>query len=125
MPLNSAQLYTLRNIRSEQWIYGIKFISLNTGAGYSALDAYRKISYSENFSYFSGALLSNPYINRRDDVAGFYNTSDIIIVCSRDNRATAQTKNVKIEYDSIHYRVNKIIDCEDTNEIVITASRLE
>lgn len=127
MSLNSYQKHILRDIRADEYsIQGLEFISLTTGAGYfSALDAYRKQEYTEESTYFSGALLFNPFAAKRDTESGFYNVSDLVIVASRDNKTTAQAKNTKIQYESIKFRINKIIDCADTHEIVIYASRLE
>jgi len=125
MPLDNYQKNILRNTRSKERTQGIKFISLNTGAGFSSLDAYRQQTWTETDSLFSGAVLFNPYSAKRDTEAGFYKTSDIVIVCSRDNRTTAQSKDVKVEYDSIKFRINRVVDCEDTHEIMIYASRLE
>jgi len=125
MPLNNYQKHILRDVRADEWIYGLKFLSLTTGAGYSALDAYRKQTWTETSSFFSGSILWNPYSGKTDSAGGFYKTSDIIIVASRDHRSTAQSKDVKIEHDSIKFRVNRVIDCEDTNEIVLYATRLQ
>jgi len=128
MSLNSYQLHIIRDIRSEERPYGIKIISLSTGSGYfSSLDAYRRNipDYTEVLTYFSGALLFDPFSQKKDIEAGFYKTSQIIIVASRDNKTVLQAKDVKIEYQSIKFRIEKIIDCEDTEEIVIYASRLE
>ncbi len=125
MPLNTYQLNTLRNFRSDEFIYGIELITLTTGAGYSALDVYRRQTWVETSSFFSGALLWNPYSNKNSSEGGFYKMSDIIIVASRSYRTSASSKDAKIKYDSIEFRINNVIDCEDTNEIVIHASRLE
>ncbi len=127
MPLNSYQKSILKTIREdENEVYGLKFISLSTGAGYfSSLDAYKKITWTESISYFSGAILWNPYSSKNSSEGGFYKLSSIVITCSRDNRTIAQKKDVKISYDSIKFKVDRVIDCEDTSEIVIHASRLE
>lgn len=128
MPLDKYQKHILKDIRIEQQTYGLKFITLTTGSGYfSSLDAYRRNvpDYIEVNTYFSGALLFNPFSAKRDAEAGFYKTSEIIIVASRDHKTVAQNKDVKIQYEGIKFRVSKIIDCEDTNEIVIYATRLE
>jgi hypothetical protein len=125
MPLNKYQKHILRDIRTEQQNYGLKFISLTTGAGYSALDAYRKQTYSEIETYFSGALLFNPSSAKRDAEAGFYQVSDLVIIASRDHKTTAQAKDTKVQYESIKFRIARVVDCEDTNEIVIYANRLE
>lgn len=125
MTLDLYQLQILKDIRTDERPSGIKIISLTTGAGYSALDAYRQQSYTEVSSFFSGALLFNPFSEKMDSPGGFYNTSDIAIVCSRDNKSTLEAKDVKIEYENVKFRISKIIDCENTNEIVIYASRLE
>lgn len=126
MPLNSYQKHILGDIRTEEQIYGLQFLSLTTGAGYfSSLDAYKKITWTETISYFSGALLWNPYSQKSGSEGGFYKTSELVIVTSRDNRTVAQSKDVKISYENTKFRVGKVIDCPDTGEIVIYASRLE
>lgn len=126
MPLNNYQKHILRDIRTdENKIYGLKFISLTTGAGYSALDAYKKQTWVETNTFFSGSVLWNPYSNKSDTAGGFYKTADIIIVASRNYLTTAQSKDVKVEHENIKFRINRVIDCEDTQEIVITATRLQ
>lgn len=125
MPLNNYQKHILRDFRVEEQIYGLQFITLTTGAGFSALDAYRKQTWVETTSYFSGALLWNPYSNKRDTEGGFTKLSDVVIVASRDNRDKAQSKDAKVVCDGIKFRIGRVIDCEDTHEIVIYASRLE
>lgn len=126
MTLNQYQKTILENIRSDERNYGLKFISLTTGSGYfSALDAYRKQTYTEVETYFSGAVLFNPFDSKRDAEAGFFKTSEITIIASRDHKTVAQSKDVKIQYENITFRINKVVECEDTQEIVIYASRLE
>lgn len=127
MPLNIYQKHILRDIRADEYsVQSLKFISLTTGSGYfSALDAYRKQTYTEVETYFSGACLMNPFSAKRDVESGFYQTSEILIIASRDFKTVAQNKDTKIQYQDIKFRVSKIIDCEDTAEIVIYASRLE
>ncbi len=126
MPLNIYQRNILKDIRAEEQIYGLQFISLGTGAGYfSSLDAYKKITWTESISYFSGAILWNPYSKKSSSEGGFYKTSELVIVTSRDNRTIANSKNVKVNYDGIKFQVGRILDCPDTEEIVIYASRLE
>lgn len=126
MPLNAYQKHILRDFREDEQIYGLKFISLGTGSGYfSSFDAYRELTWVEIETIFSGAILFNPYSKKQDTAGGFYKTSDLVIVASRDHRTIAQSKDVKISYDSIKFRISKIVDCEDTNEIVIYATRLE
>lgn len=125
MPLNNYQKHILRDFRVEEQIYGLQFITLTTGSGFSALDAYRKQTWTETTSYFSGALLWNPYSNKRDTEGGFTKLSDVVIVASRDNRDKAQSKDAKVVCDGIKFRIGRIVDCEDTHEIIIYASRLE
>lgn len=125
MPLNQYQKHILRDFRAAEWIYGIKLWTLTTGAGYSALDAYRKQTWVQTSTLFSGALLWNPYAEKKDSEGGFYNLSDIVIVADRDNRVQIQSKDAKLEYDNIKFRVNRVVDCEDSDEIVVYASRLE
>ena len=125
MPLNAYQLHILRDTRAQEFIYGLKFLTLTTGAGYSALDAYRKLTWVETSTLFSGSVAFNPYSNKNDNEGGFHQSSDMIVTTSRDYRSTAQSKDVKIQYDSIKFRINRIIDCEDSNEIVLFLSRLE
>lgn len=126
MPLNNYQKTILRNVRTDERTLGLKFLSLTTGAGYfSPLDAYRKQTWVETATLFSGAVLIDPYSRKQDTAGGFYKTSDIVIIASRDHRTIATSKDVKVVYDSIKFRVNNVIDCEDTSEIVIRASRLE
>lgn len=125
MPLDAYQKEVLKNIRTEQFTAGLKFISLTTGAGYSALDAYRKQSYTEVETLFSGSVLFNPFSQKEDSAGGFYKTSELVIVASRDNKTVAQSKDVKIQYEGIKFRVSKVIDCEESWEIVINANRLE
>ncbi len=126
MPLNIYQRNILRDIREEERIYGLKFISLGTGSGYfSSFDAYRKLTWVETETIFSGAVLFNPYSKKQDTAGGFYKTSDLVIVASRDHRTIAQSKDVKISYEDTKFRVSKIIDCPDSGEIVIFATRLE
>lgn len=122
---NEYQKKILTALRADQRTYGMKFISLSTGGGYSALDAYRKQTWVETVTWFSGAFAWIPYSMKRDVEAGFYKTSDIVIIASRDHRTTAQGKDVRIEYENIKFRVSRVIDCEDTAEIVIYATRLE
>lgn len=125
MPLDSYQLYILKDIRKEERQLGLKFISLTTGSGYSALDAYRKQTYTEIYTLFSGALLFDPFSRKQDSAGGFYKTSEMIIVASRDHKTLAAAKDTKVQYDNIKFRIDKVIDCEDTEEIVIYATRLE
>lgn len=126
MPLNSYQKHIIRDIRTDERTYGLQFLSLTTGAGYfSPLDAYRKQSYVEVATPFSGAVLTAPYANKKSSEGGFYLQSDLVIVASRDHLSIANSKNVKLEYANIKFLVNKVVDCEDTSEIVIHASRLE
>ena len=125
MPLNQYQKHILRDFREDEQIYGLKFLTLTTGAGYSSFDAYRKQTWVESPMLFSGAVLISPYSKKQSTEGGFYKTSDIVIVASRAYRTTAQSKDVKVEYDTIKFRVDSVTDCEDTNEIVIHASRLE
>lgn len=125
MPMNSYQKHILKDVREDERIYGLKFISMTTGAGYLALDAYRKQTYTEVYTYFSGACLFNPAAAKRDAESGFYNVSDIVIVASRDHKTLAQAKDTKVQYENIKFRINRIVDCADTEEIVIYASRLE
>jgi len=125
MPLNQYQKHILQDIRADEQIYGLKFISLTTGAGYSALDAYKKQTWVETDTYFSGAVLFNPFSAKRDAEAGFYKTSEIVIIASRDHKTIAQSKDVKVQYESIKFRISRVVECEDTEEIVIYASRLE
>lgn len=126
MSLNIYQKVRLRNIRADERNFGLKFISLTTGASYfSSLDAYRRQTYTEVNTFFSGALLFNPFDAKRDAESGFYKTSEITIVASRDHKTIAQAKDTKIQYENIKFRINRVVDCEDTAEIVIHASRLE
>jgi len=126
MPLDSYQLGVLRDFRVKEQLYGLKFITLSTGAGYfSQYDAYKKITYTEAETFFSGAVLFSPYPKKSDSAGGFYNTSDLTIVASIDNKTIAQSKDVKVSYEGITYRVDKVISCPDTNELVINATRLE
>lgn len=126
MPLNSYQKHIIRDIRTDERTYGLKFWSLTTGASYfSPLDAYRKQTWTETSTLFSGAVLIDPYSRKQNTEGGFYKVSEIVIIASRDHRTVATSKDVKVEYDSIKFRVNRVVDCEDTNEIVINASRLE
>lgn len=126
MPLNRYQLNTLIDFRIEEQNLGFKFISLTTGAGYfSPLDAYRKQTYTEVYTPFSGAALLSPSSNKVGTESGFYQTSEIVIVASRSHKTTAQAKDTKVQYENIKFRVNKVTDCPDTEEIVIYASRLE
>ena len=126
MPLSLYQKNCLTDLRVKEQTNGLCFLSLGTGAGYfSQYDAYRKITYTEITTYFSGALLLNPSSRKNGTEGGFYQTSDIVIVASRDNRVLAEKKDTKIIYDGIKFRVTNVADCEDTQEIVISASRLE
>jgi len=126
MPLDIYQLNVLKDFRVKEQIYGLKFISLGTGAGYfSPLDAYKKITYTETETFFSGAVLFSPYPKKLDSAGGFYNTSDLTIVASIDNKTIAESKDVKVSYEGINYRVDKVISCPDTQELVINATRLE
>ena len=129
MPLNRYQKTILKTVREdERKIYGLEFISLMTGAGYfSSLDAYRRNvpEYTEISTYFSGAVLFNPFSAKRETESGFYQRSEMVVIASRDHKTLAQTKNTKIQYQDIKFRISKIVDCEDTEEIVIYASRLE
>ena len=126
MPLDIYQLHVLRDFRVKEQLYGLKFITLSTGAGYfSPYDAYKKITYTETETFFSGAVLFSPYPKKSDSAGGFYNVSDLVIVASIDNKNIAQSKDVKVSYDGINYRVDKCVSCPDTNEIVINATRLE
>ena len=125
MPLNSYQKHILRDFRADEQVYGVTLWTLTTGAGYSALDAYKQQTWVETDTIFSGAVLWSPYMGKQDTAGGFYNKSDLVIVASRDNKAAVQAKDIKLEFDDIKFRVSKIIDCEDTNEIVIFATRLE
>ena len=86
MPLNSNQLHILKDFRIKENNLGLKFISLGTGSGYfSQYDAYKKITYTETYTFFSGAVLLDPASRKSQTEGGFYNLSDIIIVASRDN----------------------------------------
>jgi len=127
MPLNQYQKSILKTVREdENEVYGLKFISLTTGASYfSGYDAYRKQTWVETDTFFSGSVLWTPYSSKNSSEGGFYKLSNIVITCSRDNRTTAQKKDVQISCDSIKFRVDRVIDCENSNEIVIHASRLE
>lgn len=124
MPLNNYQKNILRDIRAEERIYGLKFLTL-TGSGYSALNAYRSQTWTEVTTLFSGAVHTNPYANKRDVEGGFYNVSDLVIVASRDHLAKATAKDTKVQHASTKYRINKVVDCEDTSEIVLFVSQLE
>jgi len=125
MPLNCYQLNVLKDFRVKEQVYGIELISMVTGAGFSGLDAYRKQTWVENSIFFSGAILWNPYENKFSTEGGFTKLADVVIVASRDNRTKAQSKDTKIRYDGIKFFISKVIDCEDTSEIVIFASKLE
>lgn len=128
MALSIYQRIVLQDIRADERNFGLKFVSLTTGSGYfSPLDAYRRNvpEYTEVSTYFSGAVLFNPFDAKRDIESGFYRQSEMVIIASIDYKSTAQAKNTKIQYESINFRITKIIECEDTAEIVIYASRLE
>ena len=124
MPLTEYQKYILRDIRSEERIYGLKFLTL-TGSGYSALNAYRSQTWTEVVTLFSGAVYTNPYANRKDSEGGFFNVSDLIIVASRDHLIKATVKDTKVQHSNTKYRINKVVDCEDSAEIVLYVSQLE
>jgi len=125
MPLSLYQLNVLRDFRTDEMIYGITLLTLSTGAGYSAFDAYKKQTWVTTTSYFSGALLWNPYSSKQDSEGGFTKLADVVIIASRDNRTSAQSKDAKISYGGVNFRISKVIDCEDSGEIVIYASKLE
>ncbi len=126
MPLSAYQLGVLKDFRIKENNLGLKFISIGTASGYfSQYDAYKKITHTETYTFFSGAVLLDPAARKSDVEGGFYNLSDIIIVASRDHKVMAQAKDTKIQYEGINFRASKITDVPDTNEIVIFANRLE
>jgi len=126
MPLNSYQKFILSDIRADERTLGLQFINLGTGSGYfSAYDAYRQVTYTETSTLFSGAIYTNPYTSKRDDSGGWYNLSELVIVASRDYLSNATQKDTKVLYGSTKYRVNKVIDCEDSGELVLFVSQLE
>lgn len=126
MPLNSYQKHILSDRRSEERTLGLKFLNLGTGSGYfSSYDAYRKVTYVETSTLFSGAVYTNPYASKQNSEGGFYNLSELVIVASRDYLSNATQKNTKVEYVNTKYRVNRVVDCIDTSEIVLFVSQLE
>lgn len=126
MPLNSYQKHILSDIRSDERTLGLQFINLGTGSGYfSEYDAYRKVTYTEVSTPFSGAVYTTPYASKTDSEGGFYNLSQLVIIASRDYLSNATQKDTKIEYANTKYRVNKVVDCIDTLELVLFVSQLE
>jgi len=125
MPLDAYMKHVLSDVRKEERTQGVQFLSLSTGAGFNSLDAYRKQTYIETPSFYSGSLLLNPSSNKSDTAGGFFHQSDLVAVLGRDAKTTAESKDVKIIYSSITFRVSRVVDCPETDEIVVYANRLE
>lgn len=124
MLLSEYQRKILREVRADQQTDGLEFLTL-TGSGFASFDAYRKQTYVETSSFFSGAVVWNAYVNKKDTEGGYSKASDITVVASREYKDKAEEKDVKLRFKGIKFRVSKIIDCEDSGEIVVEATRLE
>jgi hypothetical protein len=124
--LSTYQKFILRTTLDKERTEYVTCYTLSTGAGYfSAYDAYRKLSYVETAIVLTGSVLFSPASMKNTSEGGYYQTSDVTIVFSRDNKALVQAKDTKLMFNSVKFRVNRLIDCTDSNEIVVFASRLE
>ncbi len=120
----------IQTFRAEFYNHGITLWTLGTGAGWSADDAYRDVTYVPSLSPFTGSVAYGSWRGRTDTSGGYYETSDITIVTNASLKNDVSESKVKLQLESgagtagIFYRPDRIIDCPDTDEVVIYASRI-
>lgn len=116
--------------RQQAYDHGITLWVMATGAGWSADDAYRQLTWVPTTTPFTGAVAYGPWRGRTDTSGGYHVTSDITIVTSAALRDTVDQPKIKFQLESgagtagTFYRSDRIIDCPDTDEIVIYASKI-
>jgi len=122
----------LQDKRSELgYSYGITLWTMGTGSGWSGNDAYRRLTWVPSLNIFTGSVAFGTWRGRSDTTGGYYQTSDITVVAHDSLRNTMALPKVKLQLESgagaigVFYRPDKIVDCPDTNEIVIYASRIQ
>lgn len=125
----------LQNKRSNLgYSYGITLWTIGTGAGWSADDAYRRPSsgnWVPTLNIFTGAVGFGSWRGRTDTTGGYYQTSDVTIVASDSWKDKISSERTKIQLESgagtigVFYRADRIVDCPDTDEIVVYASRIQ
>ena len=120
----------LQAMRAEFYDHGITLWTLGTGAGWSADDAYRQVTYVPSLSPFTGSVAYGSWRGRTDTSGGYYETSDITIVTNASLRNDISQPKVKFQLESgagtagTFYQPNRIVDCPDTDEIVIYAAKI-
>jgi hypothetical protein len=120
----------MQKVRGEFYDHGITLWSLGTGAGWAADDAYRQVSWVPTLTPYSGAVAYGPWQGRTDSSGGYYITADITIVTNDSYKGSFSQPKVKFQLESgsgtagTFYRPEQIVDCPDTDEIVIYASRI-
>jgi len=120
----------LQSMRAEFYDHGITLWTLGTGAGWSADDAYRQVTYVPSLSPFTGAVAYGSWRGRTDTSGGYYETSDITIVTNASLKNDISQEKVKFQLESgagtagTFYRPDRIVDCPATDEIVIYAAKI-
>jgi len=121
----------LQAMRAEFYDHGITLWTLGTGAGWSADDAYRQVTYVPSLSPFTGSVAYGSWRGRTDTSGGYYETSDITIVTNASLKNDISQEKVKFQLESgagtsgTFYRPDRIVDCPATDEIVIYAAKIE
>ena len=133
MPLDPYQQKILQGIRIDEQDRGITlFTYSSTGAGFNADDIYgRRIGWTESISFFSGSVAWPRRIERVGMEGGWVPDSDATITCSRDYLGPLGTGSGfkerfnHIIIDNVKFKPQRIVDCIETQEIVVYCERLE
>ena len=132
MALNPYQQKVLQGIRLDQQTRGVALVTYSsTGAGVNVNDMFaRRIGWVESESFFSGAVAWPSRITRLGREGGWTPDSDVIITCHRDYLGALGTgagfkeRFNYIKVDGVSFRPQRIVDCIETQEIVVHCDRL-
>ena len=117
--LTPSQKKFLASLRKDQFDAGIELYAF-TGAGAVNNDAYARQTYVHTLQRrFSGAISWGRFIDRRDTEGGYYEVSDIAIAASRDEKSYVQQRDFYLKVDGVELRVKRLVDLEDTREILM------
>lgn len=124
----SLSLYlrnVLKDIRAEERYISIELWTVSQH-GASVDDAYGSpTSLSSGSGFFSGAVAWRSTIQRENSAGGYYETSDVTIVASRDEKSKIMNEVAYLVVEGVSVRPSKVVDAADTNEIVIYCEKYQ
>lgn len=123
MPLNQYQKVHLRSIRSDERIYGVTLWTL-TESGIGGDDIYAVPAISSGARIFSGAVGWTNTVERSRSEGGYHELSDVTIVASLDEKQYLNAENAYLAVENINIKIDRMVECLDTAEIVVYGTKL-